>query len=72
MGGVPAVAQWVRNPTAVAWVTAEAWVGSLAQSSELKDPALPQLQGMSELRLRFNPCPGNFCMSWVQPFKEKK
>ena len=24
--GVPAVAQWVKNPTAAAWVTMEAWV----------------------------------------------
>ena len=26
MEGVPAVAQWVKNPTAAAWVTAEVWV----------------------------------------------
>ena len=24
--GVPAVAQWVKNLSAVAWVTAEVWV----------------------------------------------
>ena len=29
--GVPAVAQWVKNPTAVAQVTAEVQVQSLAQ-----------------------------------------
>ena len=28
---VPAVAQWVKNPTAVAWVTAEAQVQCLTQ-----------------------------------------
>ena len=34
---VVAVAQWVKNPTAVAWVTVEVQVHSLAQSSGLKD-----------------------------------
>ena len=29
--GVPAVAQWVKNPTAAAPVTDEAWIQSLAQ-----------------------------------------
>ena len=24
--GVPTMVQWVKNPTAVAWVTAEMWV----------------------------------------------
>ena len=28
--GVPVVAQWVKNPTAVAQVAPEAWVQSLA------------------------------------------
>ena len=55
------MAQWVKNPTAVAQVTAEAWVRSLAQCSELKDPVLPQLQ------LGFFPWPGNFHMPQVQP-----
>ena len=27
----PTLEQWVKNPTAAAWVTVEAWVGSLAQ-----------------------------------------
>ena len=39
--GVPAMAQWVKNPTAVAQVTAEAQVQSPAPHSGLKDPALP-------------------------------
>lgn len=30
---VPTVVQWVKNPNAVAWVTAEMWVWSPAQSS---------------------------------------
>ena len=41
--GVPAVAQWVKYLTAVAWVATEARVRSLALHSGLKDPTLPQL-----------------------------
>ena len=26
VNGVSAVAQWVKNPTAAAWVAAEAWI----------------------------------------------
>ena len=37
--GVPAMAQWVKNPTAADRVTAEVWVRSLAQGSGLKDLA---------------------------------
>ena len=37
-GGVPAVAQWVKNLTAAAQVSAEAQVQSLAWHSGLKDP----------------------------------
>ena len=33
--GVPAVVQWVKNPTAAAWATAEAWVQSPAWCSGL-------------------------------------
>ena len=57
--GVPTVAQWVKNLTAVAWVTAEVWVPSLAWHSGLTDLALLQLQHRSQLWwLRFNPWPG--------------
>ena len=35
--GGPSVAQWLKNPTAAAWVTAEVWVGSPALCSGLKD-----------------------------------
>ena len=49
---VPNVAQWVKNLTAVAQVTAEARVRSLAGHSVLKDPGLPQLW-----QLRFSPWP---------------
>ena len=38
--GVPAMAHWVKNLTAVAWVTAEVRVQSLARCSGLKDLAL--------------------------------
>ena len=34
--GVPAVAQWVKNPTAVAWGAVEVWIQSLVQYSGLK------------------------------------
>ena len=50
--------QWVKNLTAVAWVSAETWVLSLAWHSGLKDAELLQLQHSSQLRLRFDPWPG--------------
>ena len=50
--------QWVKIPTAVAWVTAKVCVLSPAQCTGLKDPALPQLWCRSQLRLRFSPWPG--------------
>ena len=39
--GVPAVVQWVKNPTAVAQVAAGVQVQSLALHSGLKDLVLP-------------------------------
>lgn len=48
---VPAVAQWVKNPTAVARVSAAAQVLSPAWPNGLKDSVLPQLW------LGFNPWP---------------
>ena len=48
---VPAMAQWVKNPAAVAQVTVEVQVQSPAQHSGLKDLMLPQL------RLGFSPWP---------------
>ena len=35
--GVPAVAQWVKNPSSAPQVTAYAWVQAQAQYSGLKD-----------------------------------
>ena len=61
------MAQWVKNPTAAAWVTAGVQVRSLALPSGLKDAALPQLQHRSHLRLGFNPWPGNSHMLWPRP-----
>ena len=57
--GVPTVAQWVKNPPAVAWIAVEAQVGCPDQGNEVKDPTLLQL------RLRCNPWPGNFQVLWV-------
>ena len=50
----------------------EAWVQSPTQHHALKDPALPQVWHKSQLPLRFNPWPINFCMRWVQPLKKKR
>ena len=72
LSGVPAVAQWIKNQTAVARVTVEAWVQSPARHSELKDLVLPQLQHRSKLWLGFKSWPRNFYMSWVWLFKKKK
>ena len=46
------MAQWVKNLTSAAQVTAK--VQFLAQHRQLKDPVLPQLQHRSQLQLRFN------------------
>ena len=54
------MAQWIRNPTAVAQVSSGARVQSPAQSSGLKDLVLARLQQRSRLRLGFNPWPENF------------
>ena len=59
--GVPAVVQWIKNPTAAAQVAAEAQ-GTVYSI----DLALPKL------RLRFNLRPKNFHMLQVCPFKKKK
>ena len=42
------MAQWVKNPTAAAWVTVKARVLSLAPLSGLKYLALPQLWRLIE------------------------
>ena len=60
---------WLKTPASVAWVAGEVRVRSLAQRSELKDPALPQLQWP---QLRFSPWPRNFRMLWGVAIKKKK
>ena len=67
--GVCAVAQWIRNPTAVAQVTVEVQFLSLVQSSGLGDLALPQLWHGSQLWFGFNPWLGNVHVPGVQPLK---
>ena len=64
--GVPTMAQWVKNLTAVAQVTTEVQVQSLAQCSEWKNLVLPHLQ------LRFNPCPRTFTDEAIKWKKKKK
>ena len=58
--------QWVKNLTAVAWLTMEAQVRSLVQHSGLKDPVLMQLW------LEFNLWPGNFHLPQGQQLKKGK
>ena len=53
--GVATMTQWIKYPTAVAWVAAETWVQSPALCSGLKDLALWQRQCRSQLRLIFSP-----------------
>ena len=70
--GVSAVAQCVKNQTAAAQITVEAWVESLLPEYGLKDPELLQLWHSSQLCLGFSPWPGNFHMPWMQPLKKEK
>ena len=61
------LAQWVKNPIAVAWVTTETQVQSSAQCSGLKDLALLQLWHRWQLWFTFSPWPRNFHRPRVQP-----
>ena len=63
--GVPAVEQWVKNPTAVARDTAEVQLRPAVQQSRLKDPMLLHL-----LWLRFSPWPRNVHVLRVWPLKK--
>lgn len=47
------MAQWTKNPTTEAWIAVEVCVPYRAWPSGLKDLALPQLWGRSQLQLRF-------------------
>ena len=46
------MAQWVKNPTAAAWVSVEVRVGSPARCSGLKDPVLPAVAQIQSLGQR--------------------
>ena len=59
--------QWVKNPSAVAQITTEKWVQSLAPSQWVKDLVLLQLWCRSQLGLRFNPRHRNVHTPQVQP-----
>ena len=65
------VVQWVKDPTAVALVTAEAQVQSPAQHRGLKNSTLLQLWQRSQLWLGFNPWPRNFHVLLVQSLIKK-
>lgn len=54
----------VKNLTAVAWITAEAWVRSLRRAQWVKRSGIAATM---QLQLRFNPRPGNFRMPLVWP-----
>ena len=54
------MAQWVKNPSAVSQVAAEAQVPPLDWYRGLNNLALPQLQCRSQLPPAFNPWPRNF------------
>ena len=58
--------QGVKNLTAVAWVTVEAWVQPLAQHSGLKNPVLMQLWH------RLNPAQNFHVLGVRHKIKKKK
>ena len=62
------MAQWIKDPAHLCGIPVrfpgpEQWI---------KDPVWPQLWHKSQMRLRFNPWPGNFHMPQVWPKEEKK
>ena len=65
------MAQWVKNLTTVAWVTAEVRVQFLSWHNGLKDLTLLQLWHRLQLQIGFNPWSWNFHMQWVWPLKTK-
>ena len=67
---VPALAQWVKNPTAAAQVAAEAQVQSPDPCSGLKHLAVPHLWHRSQMWSGFNPWPENFHMLREQSLKK--
>ena len=64
--------QWVNNLTALAWVTVEVQVQTLAWYNGLEDHVLPHLWHNLELWVRFNPWARNFHMPRVQLLKKNE
>ena len=61
------MAQWLKNLTVVAQITARG-KGSIPSPVQwIKDLVSPQLWHWSQLWLGFDPWPENFHMLWVQP-----
>ena len=65
--GVPAMAQWFKNLTAVSYVTAQMWVRSLAPHSGLRIQYCHSWYTCLQLQLGFSPWLWNFHMLWMQP-----
>ena len=70
--GVLALVQWVRIQHCLQWlgVAADERVQSPAQDSALRIWHCHRCGMWSQLRLRFDPWPGNFHMPQVQPKKK--
>lgn len=70
--GVPAMVQWLKNPTAAARVAAEPWVQSPAQHSRLKNLGLGQLRQKSQLWPESDHRPRNsMCLRVAKGRKER-
>ena len=67
---VPTMAQWVKNPTAVAQVTAEVQVRSPARFNGLKDLAVAAAVAQVTAVAQIGSLAQNFHMPWVWPLKQ--
>ena len=65
--GIPAMVDWVKNPTAMAQVTVEVQIRSPAWHSGLQDIEVLAQRQRRLLWLRFSPWPGNVQMAQVWP-----
>ena len=65
------LAQWVRTPTAVAWVATEVRFPSLPWCSGLKEPALPQLWHRLAAVAWIQSLTHELHILWVWPLKKK-
>ena len=64
--------QWVKNLTAVVWVTLELWVPSLAQHSGLKDLALLEPLRKSAAVAGIQSLAQELLYAWMWPLKKKR